>query len=314
MSLWDKLGQIVKVIRFARQFSPDYKEVVVSGGEPLLHRDFHNVLRAVRENGGESVTLTTNGSLLNAGHLELIRSLRFSRFVLSVSLDSLVPQDHDDFRGHPGAYEKAVTALRLANRERIPNMITSLRTTLRPQQIAEMDRLVAFAYELGCNRISLSSILPSGRAADRPDLWMSREQKRQFIERVYSLKGQYPETFQISTNDPLKCLLRGFHDMGIEGEVVFDGCPAASCTFNVNADGDMTPCALWDMPMMNIFGLTIEEMTRRYQESTLVKNMLDMNLSGRCGVCRLKYQCGGCRARALTRNGHYLAEDPDCWL
>ena len=79
-------------------------------------------------------------------------------------------------------------------------------------------------------------------------------------------------------------------------------------------DGNMTPCALMDLPIMNVFGLTIEEIIARYRESEIVKNMLDMNLRGKCGDCSKKYQCGGCRARAMIRNGHYLAEDPDCWL
>ena len=108
--------------------------------------------------------------------------------------------------------------------------------------------------------------------------------------------------------------MRGFHDTGENGELVFDGCAAAAVTFNVGADGAMTPCALLNIPMMNIFNLTIEEMTEKYRHSEIVQNMLDMNLRGKCGKCNLKYQCGGCRARALVRNGHYLEEDPDCWL
>lgn len=60
--------------------------------------------------------------------------------------------------------------------------------------------------------------------------------------------------------------------------------------------------------------MTIEEIESAYQSSEIVKNMLDMNVSGKCGRCEKKYQCGGCRARALARFGDYLAEDPDCWL
>jgi len=29
---------------------------------------------------------------------------------------------------------------------------------------------------------------------------------------------------------------------------------------------------------------------------------------------QMKYQCGGCRARALIQKGDYLEEDPHCWL
>ncbi|MBU0959266.1 MAG: SPASM domain-containing protein [Nanoarchaeota archaeon] len=118
----------------------------------------------------------------------------------------------------------------------------------------------------------------------------------------------------ITTNDPLKCLLRGDSDFGKDNELVFDGCGAGAITFNVNCDGTMTPCALLDIPMMNVFSLDIEEMNKKYKENSFVKDMLTMNLKGKCKDCTKKYQCGGCRARALIQNRDILGEDPHCWI
>jgi radical SAM protein with 4Fe4S-binding SPASM domain len=308
------LDQILKVVQFGRRYSPNYKELMLSGGEPLAHRNFSEVITAVRENGGDFITLTTNGSLLTPKHLELFAQLKFQRLMLSVSLDNLDAAAHDAFRHHLGAYDKAINAIRMITEAKLPNVITSVRVTLRPEVICQMPAMAEFAHRIGCNRVSFSAIHPAGRALSQPELWMSREQKRLFIKQVYALKKQYPETFQISTNDPLKCLVRGFSDIGKDGEVVFDGCPAAAVTFNVFANGDMTPCALMNLPILNVFPLSIDEIAEHYQQSEIVKNMLDMNLKGKCGNCDKKYQCGGCRARALGRTGDYLAEDPDCWL
>ena len=306
------LGQITKVIRFARQFSPNYKEIILSGGEPLLHREFAKVLTQVRENGGEFITLTTNGLLLNSELLQLIKSLQFQRFVLSVSLDNLDPVKHDEFRAHQGAFSKAVHALRLVAEAGLPNVVASMRSTIQASQIGEMEKMVDFAKELGCQRVSFSAIHPAGKAIERPDLWMTKEQKLAFLKEMYRLKQLFP-SLNITTSDPLKCLLRGKNDTGGDGELVFDGCGAAAITFNVNADGTMTPCALLNIPMMNVFPLTIAEITRRYRRSRIVKNMLAMNLKGKCGACKIKYQCGGCRARAFIQHGDYLQEDPHCW-
>jgi radical SAM protein with 4Fe4S-binding SPASM domain len=307
------LDQIVKILGFARQFSPNYKEVIISGGEPLMHQKFEEVLTEIRNNGGESVTLTTNGYLLKKEHLDLIRKLNFGRIQLSVSLDSLNPEKHDLFRNCKGAFDNAVRALKLISESNIPNVIASMRSTLRPSQIGEMEGMARFARELGCKRISFSAIHPAGRAIEREDLWMNSEQKKRFIQEVYRLKEVFPD-MNITTNDPLKCLMRGKSDIGTKEELVFDGCGAGVITFNVNSDGVMTPCALLDLPMMNIFPLSIEEITKKYKEHPLVKNMLLMNLKGKCGACPKKYQCGGCRARALIQKGDYLEEDPHCWL
>lgn len=306
------IDQIVKIIRFARQFSPNYKEIVVSGGEPLLHSDFPEVLKQVRENGGDFVTLTTNGLLLTDEHLALIRDLAFKRFTLSVSLDSLDPEKHDRFRMKDGAFDKAVASLRLVAEKDLPYVVASMRSTLHPHQIHEMEEMVRFGEKIGCKRVSFSAIHPAGRAIERTDLWMSRQQKMAFLNEIYRLKEIFPH-LNVTTNDPLKCLLRGKNDIGGDGELVFDGCGAGAITFNVNSDGTMTPCALLNIPMMNVFPLSIEEITAHYRESQLVKDMLAMNLKGKCGSCEKKYQCGGCRARAFIQNGDHLGEDPHCW-
>ncbi len=308
------LEQILKVIRFGRRYSPNYKELIISGGEPLAHRNFEGIITAVRENGGDFVTLTTNGSLLTKKHLDLFARLKFQRLMLSVSLDNLDALEHDTFRHHPGAYNKALDSIRMITEAKLPNVITSVRMTLRPDLICQMPAMAEFAYKAGCDRVGFSAIHPAGRALINPGLWMTREQKRLFIEQLYQIKSQYPESFQVSTNDPLKCIVRGSSEVGEDGEVIFDGCPAAAVTFNVFANGDLTPCALMNLPILNVFPLTVDEIAELYQQSEIVKNMLDMNLKGKCGRCEKKYQCGGCRARALGRTGDYLAEDPDCWL
>lgn len=307
------INQIIKIIRFARQFSPNYKEIVISGGEPLAHRDFSSVLRAVRHHGGEFVTLTTNGSLLTCKHLDEIRNLQFSRFTLSVSLDSVYPEKHDAFRQHQGAFKKATQALRMIAENGTPGLIASMRSTIQPDQIGEMEELALLAQQIGCGRISFSAIHPAGRARDCASLWMTMDQKRLFLERVYALKKQFPD-MNVTTNDPLKCLLRGTHDIGGEDELVFDGCVAGAISFNVNADGTMTPCALLNIPMMQVFPLSIEEMTEQYRQNKIVQDILSMNLKGKCGSCHLKYQCGGCRVRAHAFSGDVLETDPHCWL
>jgi len=306
--------QIVKVLKFARKYSPSHKELVISGGEPLLHNDFFNLLPVIKEAGGESISLTTNGALLDISHLWLINSLDFKCFRLSISLDALKPEEHDEFRQKKGAFNAAIKAIDLAVNSGIANFSVSVRTTVRPHQISEMEAIAELVYQKGCDRINFSSVHPSGRALTRPDFWMTPKEKRRFIEEVYRLKNAFGRNLQITTNDPLKCLVRGYSNEMIEDELIFNGCVAGCVSFNVCVDGRMTPCALMNFPMMNISQMSVDEISDAYRRNSIVHNMLEMNLKGRCGACSKKYECGGCRARALGRSGDYLAEDPDCWL
>ena len=231
-----------------------------------------------------------------------------------MSLDSVNPEIHDEFRMRNGAYAKAMDALRLASSRQIPGFTCSLRSSVTPARFDELEKLVNLARDHGCRRIGFSGVQPVGRALVREDLWMSRNQKHEFLQRVQDLNQKYSD-ISVGTNDPLQCLLDGDSDVEIEteGERVFGGCGAAAVTFNVNADGTMTPCAMLDIPIMNVFRLSLEEMVERYRTEPIVKNMLTMNLNGKCSSCHRKFRCGGCRARALAHSGDPLGEDPHCW-
>jgi radical SAM protein with 4Fe4S-binding SPASM domain len=306
--------QVIKIMKFARMYSPNYKEVTLSGGEPFLHNDFREILRAVRENGADYLTITTNGSLVTDDILQYISKLKFERLMLSVSVDALNAADHDLFRHSPGSYNLATNTLQRIAKLDNENIVASMKTVIKPNNIDDMEKFVALASSLGCKRISFTSVIASGLALKRNDLWMSQEQKKQFLIEIYRLKSVYPN-INITTNDPLKCLIRGYSDLQQnDNELVFDGCPAATVTFNVNVDGTMTPCPLLNVPMMNITTMSIDEIAIAYQNNEIVRDMLRMNLQGKCGVCSRKYQCGGCRARALCQNGHIMAEDPECWI
>lgn len=306
--------QIIKIMKFTRKFSPNYKEITLSGGEPLMHNSFRQVLSEVQKHGGDSVTITTNGSLVTSEILQFMQSLKFERLMISVSVDALDAVNHDSFRKFNGAFDLAVNALKLVSNLADEKIVPSMKSVIKPDKIVDMEGFVKLAMALGCKRLSFTSVIASGLASQRNDLWMSPKQKKQFICEVYRLKSLYPD-INITTNDPLKCLVRGYSDLPNDNdELVYDGCPAGTVTFNVNPDGVMTPCPLLNVPMMNITEMSIDEITAAYQQSEIVKNMLEMNLNGKCEICSKKYQCGGCRARAFSQNGNLMDEDPECWL
>ncbi len=308
------LDEILKIVKFARTYSPNYKEITISGGEPMIHRDFRKVMSELRKNGADYLTITTNGSLITEDLLDFFESLKFERLMLSVSVDSVDPKEHDAFRKHDKAFEKATNALKMIAARKSENLVPSMKTVIMPNSIDEMAERVALADELGCKRISFTSVIYSGKAKDNNEMWMTSAQKKQFLENIYRLKKEYPH-INVTTNDPLKCLVRGMSDEpNSESEIVMDGCPAGTVSFNVNCDGTMTPCSLLETPMMNTFELTVEEIAERYQNNDLTRMFLDMDLHGKCSGCSKQYSCCGCRARALAHSGDIMGEDPECWI
>lgn len=308
------LSQIIKIMKFARTYSPNYKEVTISGGEPMLHKDFRKVISELRKNGADYLTITTNGSMINEDLLDFFESLKFERLMISVSVDSTDPEKHDKFRAYPGAFKKAKQALLMIANRNSDTLVPSMKTVILPHTIDEMDDRVALANKLGCRRISFTSVIYSGKAKEDNKMWMTSSQKKSFLENIYRLKKIYSH-INVTTNDPLKCLVRGVSDEpNSDSEIVMDGCPAGTVSFNVNSDGTMTPCSLLDIPMMNVFNLSVEEIAERYQNNDITKKFLDMDLHGKCADCSKKYACCGCRARALASSGDIMGEDPECWM
>lgn len=56
-----------------------------------------------------------------------------------------------------------------------------------------------------------------------------------------------------------------------------------------------------------------EGFTQIWNSSHVFTELRDLSLlKGRCGACEFKELCGGCRCRAFSAEGDYLAEDPAC--
>lgn len=110
------------------------------GGEPLLSEHLGDIIAACQP-ARNVISVTTNGTLLNADRIAELK--RWGVDILTISLDSANPQEHDRFRGIPGTFEKTMTGLRLALQAGLRVTLGTVVThqTLRSEGIAELIRL-----------------------------------------------------------------------------------------------------------------------------------------------------------------------------
>ena len=70
------------------------------------------------------------------------------------------------------------------------------------------------------------------------------------------------------------------------------------------------PCGYFPVVAGNVRRQPFEEI---YLDSPLFQALRDAGrLEGKCGVCEFVRVCGGCRARAYSLTGNFLAEEPYC--
>lgn len=84
------------------------QHICLTGGEPTLYRHFFATVQYIMELG-MSYSFITNGSLLTKGVISRIMDCPPSR--VHVSIDSSVPEKHDEARGHVGLWEQALKGI-----------------------------------------------------------------------------------------------------------------------------------------------------------------------------------------------------------
>lgn len=261
----------------------------------------------------QEIVIKTNGTLIDDVFVDKIKKISGPKITIQVSLDSIDEDSHNHIRGNSHAYCDAINGIKLlvAN-----NIFTSVRSTVTPVQMPELEMIIQKGIELGVNRVGLSTIVPIGRALELDEmLFFKGSAKRAFIEEYKRLKNKYQLLIEVVTHEPQKACLENPDYTTPDSDCIYlGGCTAGVAQINMKSNGDITPCALLDVPITNIFQRSIEQAQDDYANSVLINNLLKKNLQGKCGICKFKNLCGGCRAVPYGLNKNPLGEDINCYM
>lgn len=146
-----------------------------TGGEPLLRRDFFEILTEIRHLQLDKVTLATNGLLLGKFAAEIQDSCLTD---LAVSIDGL-DQTNDRIRGVRGYFELVTSGLQSIRGKRITVM-----TTLVSANVDDLAGLIEMCEDNGWKwDFNLLDNRPYFlRGADMESLWPDRKQVEQSFD------------------------------------------------------------------------------------------------------------------------------------
>lgn len=102
------LAEMKQLIDFAVRFDCP---IFLGGGEPFMHSRIWDILEYARS-VGKKVSMVTNGTLLGDLPAEGYELLGEALSVMTVSMDSADPGEHDRIRGASGTFDKAVAFVR----------------------------------------------------------------------------------------------------------------------------------------------------------------------------------------------------------
>ena len=257
-----------------------------SGGEPLMHPDFFEIVKYARK-APMTVYVFTNGTLITEDITKTLKKAGVSRFYVSV--DSITEHIHDTFRGQKGALRKTLASIQLMKEAHI-----QVKPCVSVNQMNKNDITPVLQYfkEQRITDFQLTPVRFSGRGVHNISL-TPEEYYIILVEQFTYLKEEFPEGMvTLYRREKEKC--------GI-----------ASDSIAIKADGTILPCpgCISDMGVGNIRQVTLEELWDTDRTLELIRKMR-VEDDKECNRCQYHSYCGGCMAGAFILEREFRWCDP----
>ena len=112
--------------------------LLITGGEPLLRKDFKEIYSHAKTNG-LLVTLFTNGMLINDEVLELFH--RFPPRAVEITIYGATPTTHERITGVRGSYEKTMAGINNLIQQKINVRLKTILMTLNRREFFDMQNM-----------------------------------------------------------------------------------------------------------------------------------------------------------------------------
>lgn len=290
--------------------------IILTGGEPLLRKDVFDIAFYGTKKG-LTMTMGSNGTLITSSTAEKIKESGIKR--VAVSLESSKPPLHDAFRNVPGSYDATLEGIKNLRKAGVSFQIDP---TITARNVDDIENIVDLSIELGADAVHIFLLVPTGRGKELekeeipPDdyervlEWFFEKQQR---VPIYLKATCAPHYHRIARQKAKKAgvdLHKAKSGQTHSFESMTRGCLGGISFCFIGHLGDVQPCGYLELKAGNVRELPFEKI---WKESELFKNLRDYDkLKGKCGVCEYKQVCGGCRARAYTKTGDYMEEEPYC--
>ncbi len=286
--------------------------IIFTGGEPLMRPDIFELVTHAKEKGLRCV-MAPNGTLITPETARKMKESGISR--CSISIDGAEASAHDTFRGVPGAFDAAMRGIEYLKAEGIEFQINS---TVTKSNLSRFKDIFSLAESLGAAAWHIFLLVPMGRAAEIAEEVITAEEYEEVLNWFYD--------FRKTTNMHLKATCAPHYYRIMRQRAHQEGTPVTPETFGMDAmtrgclggtgfcfishTGQVQPCGYLELDCGNVLQTPFPEIWR--SAKPFVEFRTPADYQGKCGHCEYHKVCGGCRARAHSLTGNYLAPEPLC--
>ncbi len=271
--------------------------IQITGGEPLMSEDLFVLLEEARKRKMPTRILS-NGTLLSRDNARMLTEANCR--IVQISLDG-DKETHNAIRGE-FAYEKAMEGAAILKEAGIA---VTIMMTLSGANHTRLRSVYDEAIALKVERFSFSRLVPIGRGASYHGGTLSKGEVKDLFHLCHRLK------LENRVEMPLRDPLWGPYLRPRARPRVVSGCSIGYNGICIDSDGSVYPCRRLPVLLGNIM---VDDFVKLW-EHEILNPLRDRDaLTGKCGKCRYRWQCGGCRAVAYAMNGDYSGEDPQCFV
>jgi radical SAM protein with 4Fe4S-binding SPASM domain len=282
----DELGPdewVALLDRLAGELDRRKVVLVITGGEPLCAPGLDRILQALARHGF-AWGMVSNGWALDEQALAGL--LAHGLQSLTLSLDGLAAE-HDWLRGRAGAFERVVSAIRLAAAAQIP--FFDVVTCVHPRNLAQLSSLRTLLVGLGVPAWRLFSIFPRGRARRNHEVRLSDDELCRLLEWIAQERER---------NDGLRPLPRwsceGYLPRDLDRQVRDEPyfCRAGINIASVLCDGSISACP--NLPRTLVQGnVRRDRLVETWEKRFAPFRDRAWMATGRCGGCADWKRCQG---------------------
>jgi MoaA/NifB/PqqE/SkfB family radical SAM enzyme len=265
------------------------QQVVMSGGEALLHNRFFQLCRILKA-AGIRISLLSTGLALKKNAAEIAEWI--DDVIVSIDGDQYT---HDEIRNVPNAFQKLREGI-LAIREIKPLFRITARTVIHKMNFRKWPAIVNSAKQLGLDQISFLPADVSSHAFNREVLWSDLRQHEilpsqpelselQFIidQLIEEHKDDFDKKFIAESPEKILKIYQYYGAFYGLNEFPFKKCNAPWVSTVIEADGTVRPCFFHEA-IGNIHDEPLDVILNKDTAKQFRKN-LDMDKNPTCIRC-----------------------------
>lgn len=211
---------------------------VLSGGEPTLHPNFHEIIIAAKNYGYKKVQVVTNGRMF-AYNSFLQNALESGLNEITFSIFSHEVAIHDALTRAKGSFLQSLKGL--LNALQNQKIIVNIDIVVTKMNLTSLSQTIVFFKKLGVREFDIIYPRPLGAAwENRKNVFFTIEEGFRYLKSVFQMSRKHG--IKIWANKFPSEYLRNFPELNTPKEKIFEELEEREDFFNFREEGKVMSC------------------------------------------------------------------------